>query len=112
MSKKISENHARARLIQRTGGEIAFRELRYRVRDRKDLVFLERQSCTRSLCATHAEGRWIYFVVNKERNSIITVLTEKQVCISLSLTLEELHARLQKSVDNNKKVVDKADSTI
>lgn len=108
MPHKISENHAKARHIQRTDGGLPFRELRYRIRHRKQLVWLERQSCSRSLCATPTDdGRWVYVIINRNRSSIITVLTEHQVCTSLSLTKEKLHKKLNELRSKVEKAVDK-----
>ena len=76
MTRRIRETHAKMRLAQRTSVE-SFRGLRQAVIERRFLS-LRRQSCTRSLCCATVDGETIYFVLNRQRGTIITVLTEEQ----------------------------------
>lgn len=76
MARRMRETHARVRLAQRTSVE-SFGRLRQAVRERR-FSFMRRQSCTRSLCRARVEGEEIYFVLNRQRGTIITVLTEEQ----------------------------------
>jgi hypothetical protein len=73
---KMSEDHAKIRLEQRTTIK-NFSKLKRAVKEGK-FVFLRRQTCTRSLCRAFVENEQIYFILNKQRGTIITVLTEDQ----------------------------------
>lgn len=73
---KMREHHAKVRLAQRTTIK-SFSKLKRVVKEGK-FVFLKRQTCTRSLCRAFVENEQIYFILNKQRGTIITVLTEDQ----------------------------------
>ncbi len=76
MARRIRETHARIRLGQRASGA-SFGRLRQAVRDRR-FSYLRRQTCTRSLCLAVVDGEEVYFVLNRQRGTIITVLTRDQ----------------------------------
>lgn len=74
--KKINESHAAARMLQRTGA--SFWELKRAISEERFRV-LVKQSNTRNLCRTFMKsGEAVYFIYNKQRGSIITVLTKVQ----------------------------------
>ena len=76
MARRIREHHARMRLVQRTS-VASFDKLRRAVKERR-FTHLRRQTCTRSLCLAVVDGEKIYFVLNRQRGTIVTVLTEAQ----------------------------------
>ena len=76
MARRMRETHARMRLMQRTSAA-SFEKLRQAVRNKR-FRYLRRQSCTRSLCLAVVDEEEIYFVLNRERGTIITVLTKDQ----------------------------------
>jgi hypothetical protein len=76
MARRMRETHAKMRLSQRTSVG-SFERLRRAVKE-GHFSFLRRQSCTRSLCRAAVDGEEIYFVLNRQRGTIITVLTEDQ----------------------------------
>jgi hypothetical protein len=70
--KRITEHHAAIRAIARTGRPF------WRLREEVEAGRFERlrsQSHTRTLCRTDIDGETVYFVLNKKRLSIITVLS-------------------------------------
>src|SRR5574343_1644540 len=76
MARRMRETHARMRLAQRTSVG-SFGRLQREVREKR-FSFLRRQSCIRSLGRAVVDGEEIYFVLNRQRGTIITVLTEEQ----------------------------------
>lgn len=76
MARQMRENHARLRLQQRTGIG-GFRKLKQAVSSGR-FVYLKRQTCTRSLCRAMVDDEEVYFIINRHRGTIITVLTEEQ----------------------------------
>lgn len=73
--KKISERHAAARTVTRT--HRSFWSLKEKVKAGR-FERLMSQSHTRTLCRADVDGEMIYFVINKKRMSIITVLSPAQ----------------------------------
>jgi len=73
--QRISEHHAAARAIVRT--DRPFWRLKEEVREGR-FERLQSQSHTRTLCRADVDGEPVYFVINKKRLSIITVLTADQ----------------------------------
>jgi len=76
MAHRMKEGHARLRLQQRTGVD-GFGKLKRAVSEGR-FVYLKRQTCTRSLCRVMIDNEEIYFILNRHRGTIITVLTEEQ----------------------------------
>lgn len=76
MARRIRENHARLRLAQRTEID-GFSKLKRAVREKR-FAFLRRQTCTRSLCRALVDGVEIYFILNRQRGTVVTILTEEQ----------------------------------
>jgi len=76
MMRRIKENHARLRISQRTiSGD--FEKLRKAVGEGR-FLFLARQTCTRSLCRATIDSEEVYFILNRRRGTIVTVLTKAQ----------------------------------
>jgi myo-inositol-hexaphosphate 3-phosphohydrolase len=73
--RKISERHAAARTVVRT--HRSFWSLKEKVKAGR-FERLMAQSHTRTLCRADVEGETIYFIINKKRMSIITVLSQAQ----------------------------------
>lgn len=73
--KRISEKHAAARAVIRT--HRSFWSLKEKVKTGR-FERLMSQSHTRTLCRADVDGEIIYFVINKKRMSIITVLSSVQ----------------------------------
>lgn len=76
MARRMREGHAKLRLQQRTGVE-GFGKLKRMVGEGR-FAYLRRQTCTRSLCRAVVEDEEVYFILNRQRGTIITVLTEEQ----------------------------------
>jgi len=76
MARRMKECHAKLRLAQRTEVD-SFSKLRRTVGEGK-FAYLRRQTCTRSLCRAMVDDQEVYFVLNRQRGTIITVLTEEQ----------------------------------
>jgi hypothetical protein len=76
MARRMSEGHAKLRLQQRTGVD-GFGKLRRAVSEGR-FAYLRRQTCTRSLCRAMVDDEEVYFVLNRNRGTIITVLSEEQ----------------------------------
>lgn len=76
MVRRMSEGHAKLRLAQRTAVE-NFTRLKQLVREKR-FSYMKRQSCTRSLCCAMVGDEEVYFVLNRQRGTIITVLTPEQ----------------------------------
>ena len=79
---RISSRHAQKRIVQRAPG-LSFYELEHMV-FRGEYTILCRQSCTRSLCKADGPDGPVYFILNRERRSIVTVLTAKQASLWLA----------------------------
>lgn len=81
MSKKINQVHAATRLAERYDESIldtvTFEKL-VRAVAQKEFHFVARQTSSRSVCYTCIDGAEVWFVLNRLRGSIITVLTEEQ----------------------------------
>ena len=90
---KISSRHAQRRLVQRAPG-LSFYELEHMV-FRGEYKTLCRQSCTRSLCKADGPDGPVYFILNRERRSIVTVLTAKQA----SLWLAQVNDKVKEGAD-------------
>lgn len=76
MAHKIKEYHAQLRLLQRTKIK-DFKKLKNAVIEGR-FVCIEKQSNTRNLCQATIDEEEVYFVINKKRKTIITVLTKEQ----------------------------------
>ncbi len=76
MARRVRETHARMRLRQRTSVD-SFNRLRQAVKEKR-FSYLRRQTHTRSLCLARIDGEEIYFVLNRDKGTIITVLTSEQ----------------------------------
>lgn len=76
MAHHMKECHAKLRLAQRTEVD-SFSKLR-RIISEGNFAYLRRQTCTRSLCRAMIDDQEVYFVLNRQRGTIITVLTEEQ----------------------------------
>ena len=72
---RINENHAAVRMLQRTGA--SFFELKDAVSNGL-FTRLWAQTHTRTLCSARLNSEEVYFILNKQRGTIITVLTETQ----------------------------------
>jgi hypothetical protein len=80
--KKFKDNHAGARLVERYGSSpdqawLSMDELR-KLLHAGEVQYLYRETATRSLCRAKAEQGFVYFIANRKRGSIVTVLTEEQ----------------------------------
>jgi len=76
MARRVKESHASLRLAQRTG-IVSFRRLKQLVRE-GHFEHVERQTCTRSMCRAVVDEEEVFFVINRMRGTIITVLTREQ----------------------------------
>ena len=78
MRKKLKDSHAGARLVERYDAILSMEELRERMRT-SQVEYLYRQTATRSVCRTPAQEGYVYFIADRKRGGIVTVLTEAQV---------------------------------
>lgn len=76
-----TERHAARRLAERASSA-TFDGLRAAV-DAGRFEFVERQTCTRSLCRAHVGGEDVYFVLNRRTRSIVTVLDAAQAALHI-----------------------------
>lgn len=78
--KKISEHHAAGRALIRTSSP--FWRLKEEVEEGR-FERLQSQTHTRTLCRADVDGEPVYFVINKKRMSIVTVLSADQALSQL-----------------------------
>lgn len=74
-SLRISERHAAARAVVRTNRPF------WRLKEEVEAGRFQRlsaQTRTRTLCLANVDGEIVYFVLNKKRMSIVTVLSRAQ----------------------------------
>jgi hypothetical protein len=75
---KFKEKHAGVRLVERMDGAVSLQELHARVAN-DDFEFVARLSKSRSLARAQFDPTLcIYFIINRDRRTIITVLSEAQ----------------------------------
>lgn len=70
--------HASARLVERFNGGIGVDDILGEIAAGR-VEYLIRQSQTRTVCRCCVEGIVVCFVLNRDKGSIVTVLTEAQV---------------------------------
>lgn len=80
---KRTMTHAAIRHMQRSADALDFTELARRVRQLREIEFIQRQTCSRSLIRTKGDSGYIYAIINRPKRSIITVLTEDQAAEQL-----------------------------
>ena len=81
---KHNPNHAKGRMLQRTHGA-EFHALQCAV-TAGQFEYLVRQTCSRSLCRAYTSGQMVYFIVARNTNSVVTILSEEQAAKHLEGT--------------------------
>jgi len=86
---KNRRQHANLRLLERYEGDITVKELEQKIK-RGQAEYLKRLSCSRSLTRMPGNNEtWIYVILNRKEQSIITVLTEEQAIDLMRWTDED-----------------------
>jgi hypothetical protein len=74
MSPRPPERHAAARLVQRYDGSVDMHSLQQLIR-LGEFEYVRRQSGTRSLCKAVLGPTSVWFIINRVRRTLITVLS-------------------------------------
>lgn len=75
--RKLRETHAAVRALQRYGEGVDLPAIRREV-DAGRVTYLMRQTVSRSLTAVQVGETWVFLVLDRKRQGIVTVLSPEQ----------------------------------